>query len=75
MKNVFQVHLWLCNCNNIVVIKLVVIVVKRAQIVGSTNNLVWCSQMRASPQEKETSFEADHVSWIKDAGCEKETVG
>ena len=67
MKNVFQVHLWLCDFNNIVVIRLTN---KRAQIASSTNNLVWYSKkLRASVQEKKKSFEAGHVSWIEDAAC------
>ena len=69
MKNVIQVHLQLCNCSNIFVIRLTN---ERAQIAGSMNNLVWRSKkMRTSVQEKKTSFEAGHVSWIKDAACEK----
>ena len=68
-KNIFQVHLQLWNCNNIVVFRPTN---KRAQVAGSSNNLVWRSKkMRASVREKKTSFEAGHVSWIKAAACEK----
>ena len=69
MKNVFQAHLRLYDFNNIVVIRLTN---KKVQIDGSTNNLVWRSKkIRASVREKKTSFEAGHVSWIKDPACEK----
>ena len=55
----------LSNCTNTVVTRLAN---KRAQIASSKNNL--------EPQCKKRKLihKAGHVSWMKDAACEKQTV-